>query len=204
MINSLTARSRSLALAACGVMAFSLSACEATNTGKTYSQKQLGNTASVETGTIVSSREVNVAGSNTGVGTVVGAGAGAVAGSALGHKTRTNILGAIGGAVLGGVIGHGVEDIATRGKATEFVVQRADGSTFAVVQTNEDNLQPGERVLVVSGDKTRLTRDNGNYNPPPQRAASGGGYGGGSGNPYPPSSGGAVTTAPPSGGAAGR
>lgn len=202
MINSLTARSRSLALAACGAMAFSLSACEATNTGKTYSQKQLGNTASVESGTIVSSREVNVAGSNTGVGTVVGAGAGAVAGSALGHKTRTNILGAIGGAVLGGIIGHGVEDIATRGKATEFVVQRADGSTFAVVQTNEDNLQPGERVLIVSGDKTRLSRDTGNYNPSPQRAASGG-YGG-SGNPYPPSSGGTVTTAPPSSGAPGR
>lgn len=202
MIDFLTARSRGLALAACGVMALSLSACEATNTGKTYSQKQLGNTSSVESGTIVSSREVNVAGSNTGVGTVVGAGAGAVAGSALGHKTRTNILGAIGGAVLGGIIGHGVEDIATRGKATEFVVQRADGSTFAVVQTNEDNLQPGERVLIVSGDKTRLSRDTGNYNPPPQRAASGG-YGG-SGNPYPPSSGGAVTTAPPSGGAPSR
>jgi outer membrane lipoprotein SlyB len=199
MINSLTARSRSLALAACGVMALSLSACEATNTGKTYSQKQLGNTSSVENGTIVSAREVNVAGSNTGVGTVVGAGAGAVAGSALGHKTRTNILGAIGGAVLGGVIGHGVEDIATRGKATEFVVQRADGSTFAVVQTNEDNLQPGERVLIVSGDKTRLARDTGNYNPPPQRTASGGG-----GNPSPPSSGGTVTTAPPSSGSSGR
>jgi outer membrane lipoprotein SlyB len=199
MINSLTARGRSLTLAACGVMVLSLSACEATNTGKTYSQKQLGNTSSVENGTIVSAREVNVAGSNTGVGTVVGAGAGAVAGSALGHKTRTNILGAIGGAVLGGVIGHGVEDIATRGKATEFVVQRADGSTFAVVQTNEDNLQPGERVLIVSGDKTRLARDTGNYNPPPQRTASGGG-----GNPYPPSSSGTVTTAPPSGGSSGR
>ena len=200
MINSLTARSRSLALAAFGVMALSLSACEATNTGKTYSQKQLGNTSSVENGTIVSSREVNVAGSNTGVGTVVGAGAGAVAGSALGQKTRTNILGAIGGAVLGGVIGHGVEDIATRGKATEFVVQRADGSTFAVVQTNEDNLQPGERVLIVSGDKTRLARDTGNYNPPPHtHRGSGGG-----GNPYPPSSSGTVTTAPPSGGSSGR
>lgn len=205
MIISLTARSRAILLATGGVLALSLSACEATNTGKTYSQKQLGATSSVETGTVVSTREVNVAGSNTGVGTVVGAGAGAVAGSALGHKTRTNILGAIGGAVLGGVIGHGVEDIATRGKATEFVVQRADGSTFAVVQTNEDNLQPGERVLIVSGDKTRLTRDTGNYNPPPQRASSGGGYGGGGGgNPYPPSSSSKVTTAPISGGSTGR
>ena len=135
---------------------------------------------------------INVAGSNSGIGTVAGAGAGAVAGSALGHKTRTNILGAIGGAVLGGIIGHGVEDIATRGKATEFVVQRADGSTFAVVQTNEDNLQPGERVLVVSGDKTRLTRDTNTYNPPPQRSASGGAT-------YPVQNN-TVTTAPPSGG----
>lgn len=200
MMISRVFRSRAVLLAACGFLALGLSACEQTNTGKTYSQKQLGNTASVETGTIVSAREVNVAGTNSGVGTVVGAGAGAVAGSALGHKTRTNILGAIGGAVLGGVIGHGVEDIATRGKATEFVVQRADGSTFAVVQTNEDNLQPGERVLVVSGDKTRLARDTGNYNPPPQRAASGGYGGGGSGNSYPPSTGAPVQTAPPSGG----
>ena len=203
MINALMTRSRGLVLAACGAMVFSLAACEAHNTGKTYSQRQLGTTSSVESGTIVSSREVNIEGSNTGVGTVVGAGAGAVAGSALGKKTRTNILGAIGGAVLGGVIGHGVEDIATRGKATEFVVQRADGSTFAVVQTNEDNLQPGERVLIVSGDKTRLARDNGNYLPPQQRAASGGG-GGGGGNPYPPSTGAPVQTAPPSGGMTGR
>ena len=169
-----------------------MSACAPTNTGRTYSNNQLGSTASVETGTIVSTREVNVAGSNSGIGTVAGAGAGAVAGSALGHKTRTNILGAIGGAVLGGIIGHGVEDIATRGKATEFVVQRADGSTFAVVQTNEDNLQPGERVLVVSGDKTRLTRDTNTYNPPPQRSASGGAT-------YPVQNN-TVTTAPPSGG----
>lgn len=200
MLNSLTTRSRALMLATAGVLAFSLSACEATNTGKTYSQRQLGNTASVETGTIVSTREVNVEGSNTGVGTVVGAGAGAVAGSALGRNTRTNILGGIGGAVLGGIIGHGVEDIATRGKATEFVVQRADGSTFAVVQTNEDNLQPGERVLIVSGDRTRLARDTGTYNPPPQHAGSGSGGGGA----YPSSQAGTVTTAPPSGGMSGR
>lgn len=207
MILSFPARSRSVLLAACGILALGLGACEQHNTGKTYTQKQLGTTSSVESGTIVSSREVNVAGTNSGVGTVVGAGAGAVAGSALGKNTRTNILGGIGGAVLGGIIGHGVEDVATRGKATEFVVQRADGSTFAVVQTNEDNLQPGERVLIVSGDKTRLARDTGNYNPPPQRAASGGGgygSGGGYGNAYPPSTGAPVQTAPPSGGMSGR
>jgi outer membrane lipoprotein SlyB len=207
MINALMTRSRGLVLAACGAMVFSLAACEAHNTGKTYSQRQLGTTSSVESGTIVSSREVNIEGSNTGVGTVVGAGAGAVAGSALGKKTRTNILGAIGGAVLGGVIGHGVEDIATRGKATEFVVQRADGSTFAVVQTNEDNLQPGERVLIVSGDKTRLSRDTGNLPPQQQRQAGvGSGRAGsaGSTSAYPPSTGGTVQTAPPSGGLSGR
>ena len=192
MIAFLKARGRAGAAAAFGLAALALSACAPTNTGGTYSNNQLGNTASVETGTIVSTREVNVAGSNSGIGTVAGAGAGAVAGSALGKKTRTNILGAIGGAVLGGIIGHGVEDIATRGKATEFVVQRADGSTFAVVQTNEDNLQPGERVLVVSGDKTRLARDTNNYNPPPQRSASGGAT-------YPVQNN-TVTTAPPSGG----
>lgn len=197
MIEFLKNRGRASALAAFGAVAIALGACAPTNTGGTYSNNQLGNTSSVETGTIVSMREVNVEGSNTGIGTVAGAGAGAVAGSALGKKTRTNILGAIGGAVLGGIIGHGVEDIATRGKATEFVVQRADGSTFAVVQTNEDNLQTGERVLVVSGDRTRLTRDTGTYNPPPQRAASGGGA------TYPVQNS-TVTTAPPSGGMTGR
>ncbi len=199
MINSLTARGRAILLATGGALILSLSACEATNTGKTYSQRQLGNTASVETGTVLSTREVNVEGTNSGIGTVAGAGAGAVAGSAIGRNTRTNILGGIGGAVLGGIIGHGVENIATRGKATEFVVQRADGSTFAVVQTNEDNLQPGERVLIVSGDKTRLARDAGNYNAPSQGAGSGGGYG-----QYPSAQAGTVTTAPPSGGMSGR
>jgi outer membrane lipoprotein SlyB len=145
-----------------------LSACAPQYTGTTYSGYEVGQPAAVDRGVIVSARDVEVRGPNSGVGTVVGAGTGAVAGSYIGHGGRGSFLGAIGGAVVGGIVGTAVEDAATRGYATEFVIQRSDGAQFSVVQTNEDRLQVGERVVVIYGAQTRLARDNGQFGPPPQ------------------------------------
>jgi outer membrane lipoprotein SlyB len=143
-------------------------ACTPYYGGTTYSGYEVGRAAAVDRGVIVSARDVEVRGPNSGVGTVVGAGTGAVAGSYIGHGGRGSVLGAIGGLVVGGIIGSAVEDAATRGYATEFIVQRQDGAQFSVVQTNEERLQVGERVVVIYGDQARLTRDNGQYAPPPQ------------------------------------
>lgn len=162
-------------IAAATALAVAVSACAPTNTGTTYSHNQLGRPSTVEYGTIVAANEVTVDGSHSGVGTAVGAGAGAVAGSAIGRSTRANILGGIGGAVLGGLIGYGAEQALTSGKAVQFTVRRHDGSEIAVVQTNEERLQVGDQVQIITGDKTRLVRtanapaygySNASYPPP--------------------------------------
>jgi outer membrane lipoprotein SlyB len=167
---SLTLARRLALSAGCVVALAGLGACAPQNTATTYSGYEIGRPAAIDRGVIVSERDVEVRGPNTGVGTVVGAGTGAVAGSYIGHGGRGSVLGAIGGAVVGGLLGHAVEDSASRGQATEFIVQRQDGAQFSVVQTNEERLQVGERVVVIYGDQTRLTRDNGQFGaaPPPQ------------------------------------
>lgn len=158
---------RLVASAGCFAVIAALAACAPQYTGTTYSGYEVGRPAAIDRGTIVSEREVEVRSPNTGVGTVVGAGTGAVAGSYIGHGGRGTILGAIGGAVVGGIIGTAVEDAASRGRATEFIIQRQDGAQFSVVQTNEDGLQVGERVVVIYGAQTRLARDNSGYAPQP-------------------------------------
>ncbi len=45
-----------------------------------------------------------------------------------------------------------------RGPATAFTVRMDDGSTQLVVQNGDLGLHPGDRVQVISGDRTRLVR----------------------------------------------
>ncbi len=179
---SLTLARRLAVSAGCVAALAGLAACAPQNTATTYSGYEVGRPAAIDRGVIVSERPVEVRGPNTGVGTVVGAGTGAVAGSYIGHGGRGSILGAIGGAVVGGIVGTAVEDAASRGQATEFIIQRQDGAQFSVVQTNEERLQVGERVVVIYGAQTRLTRDNGQFGAPPQQQS----YPPPQAQPYPP------------------
>ena len=149
-------------------------ACAPTNTGTVYSRGAMGMPASVSYGTVVGARPVAVQGTS-GVGTLAGAAAGGVAGSFIGGDWRSNALAGIGGAILGGMAGSAIERGATQGQAVEFFV-RPDhgGGDIAVVQTNEEQLQVGDRVVIASGDRTRLSRAGGS---PPATYGSPSGYG---------------------------
>ena len=105
-------------------------------------------------------REVDISG-NTAIGSAAGAGIGATAGSTAGGSGEDHIVGAIAGAVAGGIIGAAVEEGATKGSAFEFIIQQKNGQTIAIVQTNEDNLQVGEKVLILRSGKARVIRDQG-------------------------------------------
>ncbi len=134
-----------------------LAACAPTNTNSTYRASDIGRTAQISYGTIVSMRPVTVQGQQSGVGTLAGAGAGAVAGSFIGGDRRTNILGALGGAVIGGLVGTAAEKSASTGEAIEFIIQEDNApQPISVVQTNEENFRPGQRVVLTRGDRTRL------------------------------------------------
>jgi outer membrane lipoprotein SlyB len=156
---------RLLPLAAALALIAVVPACAPANTAGTVPSSALGTAASVSFGTIVGSRPVQVTGSNTGLGTVGGAVAGGVVGSTIGGDWRARTLAGVGGALLGGLAGGAVERGAGSGQAVEFVVREDRGGDIAVVQTNEDALQVGDRVMISRGDRVRLSRAAGG--PPP-------------------------------------
>ena len=155
-------------------MAATLPACAPANTGSTVSAYNMGGAANVSYGTIVGTRPVNVQGGGTGIGAVGGAVAGGVAGSFIGGDWRSNALAGLGGALVGGLAGNAIERGVSSGTAIEFVVREDQGADIAVVQTNEEGLQVGDRVVVTRGDRVRLSRAAGG--PPPQAGYAPQGY----------------------------
>jgi outer membrane lipoprotein SlyB len=133
-------------------------ACAPRNTGTTVPAAALGGAAAVSYGTIVGTRPVTVQGGGSGVGTLGGAAAGGVAGSFIGGDPRSNILGALGGALIGGIAGTAAERGLSSGNAIEFIIREDGRGDIAVVQTNEEGLQAGDRVVITRGDRVRLSR----------------------------------------------
>jgi outer membrane lipoprotein SlyB len=145
-----------LPLAFC--LALGLAACAPQYTNTSYTSADIGRSAEVSYGVIVSMRNVQVQGPPTGVGTVGGAVAGGVAGSFIGHgDPAAGIIGVIGGAILGGLAGNAIESGASTGNAVEFIIREDNGQTISVVQTNEESFRPGERVVITRGARTRLS-----------------------------------------------
>lgn len=141
---------------------FGFAGCAPQNTNTTYSSTDIGRTATITYGWIVSMRPVTVQAENTGVGAIGGAAVGGVAGSFIGrNNVGANVLGAVGGALIGGLAGNAIENQVGRGTAFEFIIHQDDGQTISVVQTNEDNFQPGERVILTRGARTRIARTTG-------------------------------------------
>jgi len=64
-----------------------------------------------------------------------------------GNQVRNNILVAI-----------GFSDAAAPGPAVEFIIRDDGGNAVSVVQTNDDNFRPGERVVLTHGARTRIAR----------------------------------------------
>ena len=152
------APSRFLILALCAAAVLGMGGCGPRNTNSTYTAADIGRSAQVSYGVIVSMRQVTVQGGSSGVGTFGGAAAGATAGSFIGGDPRSRILGAIGGAIIGGLTGTAVEGAATGGQAMEFIIREDNGQTISVVQTNEEAFQPNERVVLTRGARTRIGR----------------------------------------------
>lgn len=142
---------------AIAVPVLALSACAPTRTNSTYSANEIGQTAQVSYGVIVSMRPVTVQSQDTGLGALGGGAVGATAGSFIGRNdVRANILGAILGGVAGAVAGNAVEKSAGTGQAMEFIIREDDGRTVSVVQTNGEGFRPGDRVVLTRGARTHI------------------------------------------------
>ncbi|MCI0752180.1 glycine zipper 2TM domain-containing protein [Teichococcus vastitatis] len=168
------------------VLGGGLAACAPQQTGSSYSSGAVGRAASVNYGTIVGLRPVQVQGGGSGIGTAAGAVAGGVGGSFIGGDWRSNALAGLGGALLGGLAGNALGGGVSGGNAVEYFVREDNGGDISVVQTGEEGLQAGDRVVIVRGDRTRISRAAGGPPPgvpqgnyvPPQGAAY-------QGQPYP-------------------
>lgn len=150
---------RRIGIAAAMFAALGLAGCGGgTPPNSTYSAYGIGQPSQVTYGTIVSMRNVAIQGSNSGLGTLGGAAAGGVAGSFIGGNGGPlwHIIGALGGAGLGAVAGHATETAMNKGAAVEFIIRQDDGQTISVVQSNENNFQPGQRVAIIHGPHIRL------------------------------------------------
>lgn len=126
---------------------------------QTYSVGTVGQVNRTIAGTVISAREVNIAGSS-GVGGGAGAATGAVIGSAAGGgNSRGNIVGAIGGAIVGGLAGSAIESSATKQLGMEYVVETENGNLMTIVQGIDPIFQPNSKVLVLYGSPARIIAD---------------------------------------------
>lgn len=137
----------------------SLAACAPLQPTSSYSREQIGRTATVMQGTIIAVRDVKISGTSSGLGATAGVVGGGTAGSYIGGDVRSNILGAVGGAVIGGIAGAAIERAATEAGAVEFIIRQDNGQVVALVQTNEETLTIGEKVLILRSDRVRVIRD---------------------------------------------
>ena len=116
-----------------------------------YSRSQARQAMEVREGVVVSVSDVQIEGTNSGIGTIGGAVVGGVAGSELGGGKGSIIGGAL-GAVLGGVGGHALEQNVTKQPGWQVTVRLNRGGRIAVTQAAKGRpFYPGERVQVLSG-----------------------------------------------------
>jgi outer membrane lipoprotein SlyB len=132
--------------------------CASRESANVYSKHEAGREQTVRMATVESVRKVSIEGSRSGIGAAAGGVAGGIAGSGVGQNRGAAIAGVL-GAVGGGVVGQAAEEKLTRKDALEITVKLDSGEMRAIVQEDDLEVKPGERVrLLSSGGVTRVTR----------------------------------------------
>ncbi|MCB6183904.1 glycine zipper 2TM domain-containing protein [Leeia sp. TBRC 13508] len=136
-----------------------LTGCTTSKSGDVYSRNSARSIQTVETGVVKSVRQVKLEGTNSGVGTFGGAVVGGIAGSHVGGGDG-RIVGGVVGSILGGIVGNSIEKNTTQSNGLEITILLDNGRTIAVVQEGNDDIRPGDRVNVLSGNgESRVTRN---------------------------------------------
>ncbi|NIJ43488.1 outer membrane lipoprotein SlyB [Parvibaculum indicum] len=140
------------------VMAFGVAGCAKRPSQNVYNYDEVGKSSAVSFGTVVSRREIDITGKNTGTGALIGGAAGAGAGSYIGSGAGSYIgsgdgtaWAVAGGALAGAVIGAIAEQSAADRKGVEYVVVLESGVTLTIAQDVGEKdvlLNPGDRVIV--------------------------------------------------------
>lgn len=135
--------------------ALMVSGC-ATQGQSRYNYTEVGQASAVEFGTIVTVRQVDITGQNTGTGAVLaGTAGGIIAGAARGGPVAI-----VGGVLVGAVAGAIAEQAMANRVGLEYVILLRNGKPITIVQNQESKdrvFQSGERVMVqVSGSYQRV------------------------------------------------
>jgi len=136
--------------------AWVLAGCATHESANVYDKHEAGREQTVRMATVDSVRKVVLDGSQSGIGAAAGGAVGGIAGSGVGHGNGSAVA-AILGAVAGGLVGNMVEHKGTSKDALEITVKLDSGELRAIVQEADVDLQPGQRVrLLSSGGVTRV------------------------------------------------
>lgn len=127
-----------------------LPACASSRSGSVYSRDQALREMRVQYGTITSIRDVQIEGTQSGIGAVAGGVTGGVLGSFVGGG-RGQIVGGVLGALAGAGAGALAEEGITRKSGLEIMVELDNGEAVSVVQEADNTYYIGSRVRVLRG-----------------------------------------------------
>ena len=135
-----------------------LAGCASSKSGDVYTRDQARREQTVRMGVVESVREVLMEGTKSPAGTIAGGAVGGIAGSTVGGGKGAAVAAVI-GAVAWAIAGSAIEEGVTRRQAMEITVKLDGGRIIAVVQEGDPReFRPGDRVRVLSGSETRVTR----------------------------------------------
>lgn len=139
------------------VAALSLAGCARQISPNVYTETHVGEASTTYRGMVVSVRQVRVAPEKleeNATGTALGGVAGGVAGYQFGQG-RGQVAATAAGALLGAIAGNLAENELKSQDAYEYVVELESGTLKTVVQGMDVKLNPGDRVLLIVGQKGR-------------------------------------------------
>ncbi|MGH8135584.1 MAG: hypothetical protein ACRER4_04480 [Steroidobacteraceae bacterium] len=121
--------------------------CAPPASGRYYTRQEARTAWDVHYGKVAAVDEVVIEGERTQLGRVGGGLIGYEVGRTVGEGSGQDVAGAV-GAVAGAVAGQAIEERATREDGWQITVELDGGRTIAVVQAQDQEFVPGERVRV--------------------------------------------------------
>ena len=160
---------------ACLVMVALLAACGEPPSQDRYDSRDVGMNATVLFGTVLSERQVQVTGQDTGNGALIGGVGGGVAGSVIGAGNGS-ILTALGGALIGMYAGNKAEKGMGNRVGIEYIIALENGWNQSIVQNIAKDDVPiavGTRVMVQTQGSYRRVLPAAMAQGQPQQPATG-------------------------------
>jgi len=127
-----------------------ITGCALSSSGKSYPRYETRTAHDVAYGEVVETRRVQIEGDASIIGVWGGAEVGRAIGGTVDHGDTRRVARAV-GSVAGAVAGEAIERKITEEEGLEITVRLDTSGTIAVVQAQDVEFTPGERVRVLFG-----------------------------------------------------